>query len=122
MPENVMDHIVAELRNSALEMFPGHTELKNVRVVGHTPKTDHYTYDIVVDFADASERVSAKVYRASKCGPAGAKQMAKTEFGNLSYVHKIFEKKGLAGGPRPLGGLSQGGGAGPAQFWRRAPR
>src|SRR4051812_3293092 len=109
MAENVMDQIVAELRQSALEMFPGHTELKNVRVVGHTPKTDHYTYDIVVDFADASERVAAKVYRASKCGAAGAKQMARTEFGNLSYVHKIFEKKGLTGVPRPLGDFTEAG-------------
>gem|GEM_PF-4240959 len=90
MSENVMDQIVAELRGSALELFAGHTELKNVRVVGHTPKPDHYTYDIVVDFTDASERVSAKVYRASKCGPAVAKQFAKTEFGNLSYVQKSF--------------------------------
>jgi hypothetical protein len=103
MAENVMDQIVAELRRSALEMFSGHPELKNVRVVGHTPKSDHYTYDIVVDFADGSERVSAKVYRASKCGAAGAKQMARTEAGNLGYVYKIFDKKGLAGVPRPLG-------------------
>ena len=109
MAENVMDQIVAELRRSALEMFPGHTELKNVRVVGHTPKTEHYTYDIVVDFADASERVAAKVYRASKCGAQAAKQMARTEFGNLSYVHKIFEKKGLTGVPRPLGDFTDVG-------------
>jgi len=116
MSENVMDHIVAELRGSALQLFAGHTELKNVRVVGHTPKPDHYTYDIVVDFTDASERVSAKVYRASKCGPAGAKQLAKTEFGNLSYVHKIFEKKELSGVPRPLGDFTDVGAVVTAKF------
>ena len=116
MSENVMDQIVAELRSSALQSFPGHSELKNVRVVGHTPKTDHYTYDIVVDFTDASERVSAKVYRASKCGPAGAKQLAKTEFGNLSYVHKIFEKKGLTGVPRPLADFTEVGAVVTAKF------
>ncbi len=116
MAENVMDEIVAELRRSALEMFPGHPELKNVRVVGHTPKTDHYTYDVVVDFADGSERVSAKVYRASKCGPAGAKQMARTEYGNLSHVYKIFEKKGLSGVPRPLGDFTEMGAVVTAKF------
>jgi len=116
MAENVMDQIVAELRRSAQEMFPGHPELKNVRVVGHTPKTDHYTYDVVVDFNDASERVSAKVYRASKCGPAGAKQLARTEFGNLSHVHKIFEKKELSGVPRPLGDFTDLGAVVTAKF------
>ena len=41
-----------------------------MRVVGRTPKLDHYTYEIVLDFAEGSERVSAKVYRAGKCGAA----------------------------------------------------
>ena len=54
-------------------MRPGtsrlHSELRNVRVVGHTPKTDHYIYDIVIDFADSSERVAAKVYRSTSQRP-----------------------------------------------------
>jgi hypothetical protein len=33
--------------------------------------------------------------------------MARTEFANLSYVYKIFEKKGLTGVPRPLGDFTQ---------------
>lgn len=103
MPESVMDQIVAELRTSALNEFPGHTELRNVRVVGHTPKSDHYIYDIVIDFPEGSERVAAKVYRASKCGAQGAKTLAQTEADNLRRVHGIFEKKKLQGVPRPIG-------------------
>jgi hypothetical protein len=98
-----MDQIVAELRTSALSEFPGHTELRNVRVVGHTPKSDHYIYDIVIDFPESSERVAAKVYRASKCGAQGAKTMAQTETENLRRVHGTFQKKKLKGVPRPIG-------------------
>jgi hypothetical protein len=107
MPENVMDQIVAELKNSGAQYFPDRSELRSVRVVGHTPKTDHYIYDIVVDFADASERVAAKVYRASKCGPAGARGMAETETSNLERVYTVFQKKKLFGVPRPLGKFSE---------------
>jgi uncharacterized protein (UPF0335 family) len=109
MAENVMDHIVAELRQTAAEHYPEHTELKNVRVVGHTPKTDHYIYDIVVDFADASERLAAKVYRASKCGAQAAKAMAQTEASNLKRVYSIFQKKKLNGVPRPVGDFTDMG-------------
>lgn len=109
MAENVMDHIVAELRRTATEHYPQHAELKNVRVVGHTPKTDHYIYDIVVDFAEASERLAAKVYRASKCGAQGAKQMAETEASNLKRVYGIFQKKKLNGVPRPIGDFTEMG-------------
>ncbi len=98
-----MDQIVAELRRSAGAYYPQRQELKNVRVVGHTPKTDHYIYDIVVDFADGSERVAAKVYRASKCGQQGARGMASTEAANLKKVYQICAKKKLDGVPRPLG-------------------
>ena len=76
MAENVMDQIVATLRQDGVKYYPQRGELRNVRVVGHTPKTDHYIYDIVIDFADGSERVAAKVYRAGKCGPLGAQGMA----------------------------------------------
>ena len=106
MAENVVDQIVAELKNSAPQQFPTHGELRSVRIVGHTPKTDHFTYDICIDFADGSERVAAKVYRASKCGQAGARGVAKTETENLTYAHTLFSKKSLAGVPRPLGDFS----------------
>ncbi len=107
MPETVMDQIVAELRRSAPGYYPQRAELRNVRVVGHTPKNEHYIYDIVVDFADGSERLAAKVYRSGKCGPQGARALAKTEHGNLSRVHGIFQKKKLSGVPRPLGDFTE---------------
>lgn len=106
MPENVMDQIVAELKSGGSRYFPHQKELRNVRVVGHTPKSDHYIYDIVVDFAEASERVAAKVYRATKSAN-GAAGMAKTESGNLERVYGVFSKKKLSGVPRPIGDFSE---------------
>ena len=55
MPESVMDQIVQELKRVGSNHYPRRGELRAVRVVGHTPKTDHYIYDIVIDFADGSE-------------------------------------------------------------------
>jgi len=107
MPDNVMDQIVAELRRSATEHYPHRSELRNVRIVGHTPKNDHYIYDIVIDFAEGSERLAAKVYRATKCGASGARAQAKTEADNLNTVHSIFEKKKLNGVPRPVGDFTE---------------
>src|SRR3954464_1797744 len=103
MAENVMDFIVADLRTSAAQHYPEHGELKNVRVVGHTPKTDHFIYDIVVDFESVSERLAAKVYRASKSGHQTARTLARTESENLSRVYAVFSKKKLEGVPRPIG-------------------
>lgn len=107
MAENVMDQIVSELKRSGSSFYPERGELRNVRVVGHTPKTDHYIYDIVMDFADGSERVAAKVYRASKCGLQGAKGRAKTESTNLQRVWETFQKRRLTGVPRPVGDFTE---------------
>lgn len=107
MAENVMDHIVAELKGSGARFYPERSELRNVRVVGHTPKTDHYIYDIVVDFADGSERVAAKVYRGNKCGVLGARGMAKQEAGNLERIYDTFQKRNLSGVPRPIGDFTE---------------
>jgi Phosphotransferase enzyme family len=107
MPENVMEQIVSELRQSGAAYYPEHVELRNVRVVGHTPKTDHYIYDIVVDFADGSERLAAKVYRATKSGPQAAKASAFAEYNNLSKVYEVFHKKKLTGVPRPVGNFTE---------------
>ena len=106
MAENVMEQIVAELRRLAPEYYPQRSELRNVRIVGHTPKNDHYIYDIVIDFADGSERLAAKVYRPSKCGPQGARERARTEAANLQQVYSLFQKKKLDGVPRPIGHFS----------------
>ena len=103
MAENIIDQIVAGLRTLVPAAYPERGELRNVRVVGHTPKTDHYIYDVVVDFAQGSERIAAKVYRASKCGSAGAVKMARTESSNLNRVYELFHKRNLSGVPRPIG-------------------
>ncbi|MFB3815843.1 MAG: hypothetical protein ACE14L_17205 [Terriglobales bacterium] len=102
-----MDTIVAALKNSGGSYYPQHGELRNVRIVGHTPKIDHYIYDIVIDFANASERLAAKVYRVSKCGAHGARAMARQEAGNLERVFSVFEKKQLTGVPRPIGDFTE---------------
>jgi len=109
MPETVMDQIVSELKHTGSRYYPDRGEVRAVRVVGHTPKNDHYIYDIVVDFATGSERLAAKVYRASKCGQQGARSMAQLEAGNLSRVYDIFQRKGLSGVPRPIGDFTDFG-------------
>lgn len=109
MAENATDQIVAKLRERAAEYCPGRGEPRNVRVVGHTPKNDHYTYDIVIDFQDGNERVSAKVYRPTKVGNQGAKDQATKEFKNLSYVLEVAQKRDLPGVPRLYGDFSQVG-------------
>jgi hypothetical protein len=109
MPETVMDQIVSELKRTGSDYYPERGELRNVRVVGHTPKNDHYIYDIVVDFADGGERLAAKVYRASKCGQQGARTLAQTEAGNLFTIYEIFQKHSLSGVPRPIGDFTSFG-------------
>lgn len=108
MAESVMDQVVASLRDNVSRYYPSHPELRNVRVVGHTPKTDHYIYDIVMDFASGSERIAAKVYRSNKVQNR-ARDLALTELNNLRYVFEVAEKKSLSGIPRPLGDFSQSG-------------
>ncbi len=109
MAENGIDQIVAQLRNSSEHFYPERGQASNVRVVGHTPKPEHYIYEIVIDFAAASERVAAKVYRGSKCGALGAQGMARLESKNLQYIYDQFQKRKLNGVPRPLGDFSEFG-------------
>lgn len=77
-----------------------------VRIVGHTPKADHYIYDLVVDFANGSERLAAKLYRSSKCDPAAARTLAATETQHLRAVWNLATAKKLSGIPRPVGDFS----------------
>ncbi len=109
MAENVMEQIVAELRRCGSGYYPEQGELRNVRIVGHTPKNDHYIYDVVIEFANGSERLAAKVYRATKCGTQAAKTHARTEADNLASVYKVFQKRKLAGVPRPIGDFTEMG-------------
>ncbi len=51
MADSVLDEIVSNLRSYGSTYFPQQSEVQAVRVVGHTPKPDHYIYEIVLDFA-----------------------------------------------------------------------
>ena len=108
MAENVMDHIVAELRQQVTTLFPNRGELRNIRVVGHTPKSDHFIYDLVADFANGAERMAVKVYRSGKT-PQAARSQAMAEYNNLERVYTAFSENQLAGVPRPLGNFSAQG-------------
>ncbi|HUI84295.1 MAG TPA: hypothetical protein VL240_08730 [Candidatus Binatia bacterium] len=106
MAENTLDQIVDCLRSSGGEYFPQHSELKTARVVGHTPRPDHYTYEIVLDFTDGSERVNAKLYRGRNGGRAG-QEAARQEAQNLQFAHRTAEKRKLKGVPRPVGDFAE---------------
>lgn len=99
MADNSLDLIVDHLRNSGSAYFPRFPEVKFARVVGHTPKPDHYTYEIVIDFAEGSERVNAKIYR----GRNGSRELARSETENLQFAHQTAEHRKLRGVPRPIG-------------------
>ncbi len=108
MAETVLDQILAELQHHPTEYYPERGELKNLRVVGHTPKADHFIYDVCADFPDGMERLAIKIYRSSKCG-GNAKAAAKIENGNLGYIHQLLEKKRLNGLPRLIGDFTEQG-------------
>jgi hypothetical protein len=102
MAENTLEQIVDELRSSGSKYFAQHSDVKAVRVVGHTPKPDHYTYEIVVDFVSGGERVNAKLYRG-KAGAKACQELARKEAQNLQFAYQTTEKRSLAGVPRPIG-------------------
>lgn len=98
-----MDQIVSELRKLLPEQNPTAGELHNVRVVGHTPKTDHFIYEVAAEFAAGGQRYSAKVYRGSKLTPQGARKQAHTETQNLERAYEAATRKKLSGVPKPIG-------------------
>ena len=106
MAENVMEQIVAELRQRVPALYPRRGELRNIRTVGHTPKSDHFIYDLVADFSNGNERIAVKLYRGGKQGPQHARNQAHTEYTNLEQVYEQFVQHDLAGVPRPLGNFS----------------
>ena len=108
MPETVLDQVIIRLRESAPQVYPERGEVRNVRVVGHTPKNDHFIYDASIDFVQGSERIAIKVYRSNKCG-GNAKAVARQENGNLQFVQQASQKKKLGGVPRVLGDFSEFG-------------
>jgi hypothetical protein len=106
MAETVLDQILVDLRPIAARQFRHRGELKGLRVVGHTPKSDHFIYDVCADFAEGGEKLAVKIYRASKCG-GNAKTIAKVESANLQYVLDAVGRKKLAGVPQLLGDFSE---------------
>jgi hypothetical protein len=106
MADNTLDSIVDHLRNAGRNYFPQHLEVKSARVVGHTPKPDHYTYEIVLDFPQISERVNAKIYRG-KAGSRSPQELAGIETQNLQFVQQTAERRKLTGVPRLIGDFSE---------------
>jgi hypothetical protein len=101
-----MEQIAGEIQSKSAEWYPEHGEVCAVRVVGHTPKTDHYIYDLVVDFANSTERLSAKLYRTGKNGQTGARDLATAENKNMRSIWAVANAKNLSGIPRPMGDFS----------------
>lgn len=106
MAESTIEQIVASLRECGASWYPEQGELRNVRVVGHTPKNDHYIYDAAIEFAGGSTRLAVKVFRGKSSGQA-AKGLAAQELKNLRAVYALCEKNKLTGVPRPLGDFSE---------------
>jgi hypothetical protein len=102
MAETVLEQILDDLRSQAVTHYPQRSDFKNLRVVGHTPKSDHFIYDVCIDFAAGSERVAIKIYRQGK-NSCNAKSMARQENANLQYVNQTLAKKKVEGVPRVLG-------------------
>jgi hypothetical protein len=109
MAETVLDQILADLRKTAVTYYPNRSELKNLRVVGHTPKNDHMIYEVCADFCEGSERMAIKIYRAGKCG-GNARAVARQEIGNLQFAYHALLRRKQGGVPRPLGDYSELGG------------
>ena len=106
MAETVLEQILTDLRKTAVTHFPTYGELKNLRVVGHTPKPDHMIYDVCADFAGGGERLAIKIYRAAKFS-GNARAIAHQETVNLQHARQALAKKKQDGVPRPLGDYSE---------------
>ena len=106
MSDTGMEQIAAEIRLKGSEWYPQHGEVRAVRIVGRTPKPDHYNHDLAVEFAHGSERLAAKLYRAAKSGEAAARRVAALETEHLNLIWLIAQARGLSGIPRPLGDFS----------------
>jgi hypothetical protein len=109
MPENIIDQIALEIRSKATQWYPERGETRAVRVVGHTPKADFYIYELVVDFANAAERLSVKLYRAGKAGQSAVRHSAAAENEHLRSIWSIAKESNLSGIPRPMGDFSAQG-------------
>jgi hypothetical protein len=107
MSDNAMEQIVSSLRQDGAPWYPQRGPMRNVRIVGHTPKTDHYIYDAVMEFAEGGERLAIKVFRPNRCGAQGVRSLASQELRHLQSVYALVEEKKLSGIPRPLGDFAE---------------
>src|SRR5215470_11258642 len=105
MPDTVLEQILVDLRKTTAAYYPKQGELKTLRVVGHTPKSDHMIYDVCADLMNGSERMAIKIYRPGKC--ANPRAIARQESANLQYAHQTLLKRKQDGVPRPLGDYSE---------------
>src|SRR5215472_5749491 len=108
MADPALEQILTDLRKSAVTYYPDQGELKNLRVVGHTPKTDHMIFDVCADLDLGSQRMAIKIYRAGKCA-GNMRAIAKQETANLQYAYQALLKKKQNGVPKPLGDYSEFG-------------
>lgn len=108
MSESTLDQVLVDLRENLTGYFTGRGELRNLRVVGHTPRNDHFIYDACADFAGGSDRIAIKIYRSSRCG-GNARGLARQENANLQYVQQTLSRRKLAGVPQPIGDYSEFG-------------
>jgi hypothetical protein len=106
MAETVLEQILTDLRKTTATHYPTHGELKNLRVVGHTPKPDHMIYDVCADFANTGERLAIKIYKPAK-HTGNARGIARQETTNLQFARQALLKKKQDGVPRPLGDYSE---------------
>jgi len=103
MADTVLDQIVASLQNSGAELFPNHSKLKLIRIAGHLPKPGHCTYEIILDFSDARERLSARIYRDGKTGSPSAQDLARRELTVLHRISQACAAHNLDGLPQAVG-------------------
>src|ERR1041385_2460086 len=95
MADTVLDQVLSGLRSTLTNQYPQRGALKNLRIVGHTPKTDHFIYDICADFEHGIERIAVKIYRPNRCG-GNARGMAELENKNLQYINQVCFKKKIS--------------------------
>ena len=91
MADTALEQILDDLRKSVATYYPKQEELKNLRVVGHTPKSDHMIYDVCADFPQGSERMAIKIYRPGRC--ANPKAVARQEITNLQFDPEAMRRQ-----------------------------
>ncbi len=108
MAENFTDQLAEEIRFAAPRFYPQHGTLRNLRIVGHTPKPDHCVYDLIAEFERTSARLAAKIYRQNKSSGA-AKLLARNEFQIMEAICRKVGGSRLPGLSRPLADFSHHG-------------